>query len=38
MALRLILAESEVQDIDNEMDWKMAELKYRLMQDERSKT
>lgn len=34
----LILDESEVQDIDNEMDWKMAELKYRLMQDERSKT
>ena len=27
----LILDESVVQDIDNEEDWKMAEIKYRLM-------
>lgn len=26
----LILSESQVQDIDNEEDWKMAELKYKL--------
>ncbi len=28
----LILNEMEVQDIDNEMDWKLAELKYQLNQ------
>jgi len=27
----LIIPESEVQDIDNEEDWKIAELKYRFM-------
>lgn len=27
----VIMPESEVQDIDNETDWKMAELKYKLM-------
>ena len=31
----IILDELEVQDIDNETDWKLAELKYRLMQAER---
>ena len=29
------LSEMEVQDIDNMVDWKLAELKYRLMQEER---
>lgn len=29
----LFLSELEVQDIDNEMDWKLAELKYRLLQE-----
>ncbi len=29
----LIMDELEVQDIDNETDWKMAELKYKLMRD-----
>ena len=28
----LILSELEVQDIDSEADWKLAEMKYRLMQ------
>lgn len=27
----IIMPESEVQDIDNEEDWKIAEIKYRLM-------
>lgn len=27
----IILPESEVQDIDNEEDWKMAEIKYKLL-------
>ena len=26
----IIMSELEVQDIDNEIDWKMAELKYKL--------
>lgn len=30
----VILDELEVQDIDNETDWKLAELKYRLLNDE----
>lgn len=30
-AIPLILAENEVQDIDTESDWKLAELKYRLL-------
>lgn len=30
-AIPLIVPESEVQDIDNEEDWKIAELKYQLM-------
>ena len=29
--LPLIMPESEVQDIDTEEDWKIAEMKYRLM-------
>jgi N-acylneuraminate cytidylyltransferase len=29
----MILSELEVQDIDNEIDWKLAELKYQLMTD-----
>jgi len=29
----LEIPESEVQDIDNDEDWKMAELKYRLLRD-----
>ena len=28
----IILNELEVQDIDNEIDWKLAELKYELLQ------
>jgi len=28
----IILNEIEVQDIDNETDWKMAELKYEFLQ------
>ena len=31
----LILSEMEVQDIDNETDWKVAELKYKLLLDAR---
>ena len=27
----MILPEREVQDIDNEDDWEMAEIKYRFM-------
>lgn len=30
----LLLSELEVQDIDNETDWKLAELKYRLLHEE----
>lgn len=30
----LILSELEVQDIDNEVDWKLAELKYKLLHEE----
>ena len=29
----LVLEELEVQDIDNEVDWKMAEVKFRLLQE-----
>ena len=29
-----IVSELEVQDIDNETDWRLAELKYRLMREE----
>lgn len=29
--LPLVISELEVQDIDNETDWKIAEMKYRLM-------
>jgi len=32
--LPLVISELEVQDIDNETDWKLAELKYRLMKGE----
>ena len=27
----IIVPELEVQDIDNEVDWKLAEMKYQLM-------
>lgn len=30
----IIVDEMEVQDIDNEVDWKLAELKYRLMKEQ----
>lgn len=30
----IIMDELEVQDIDNEMDWKLAELKFRLLKEE----
>jgi N-acylneuraminate cytidylyltransferase len=33
----MILEELEVQDIDNETDWKLAELKYQLLQSEKEK-
>ena len=29
--LPMVIDELEVQDIDNETDWKIAEMKYRLM-------
>ena len=29
----LVLSEMEIQDIDTEEDWKLAELKYRLLQE-----
>lgn len=29
----IIISELEVQDIDNETDWKLAEMKYRLLQE-----
>ena len=29
--LPFVMSELEVQDIDTEEDWKLAELKYRLM-------
>lgn len=32
----LVLDEMEVQDIDNETDWKLAELKYRLLEEMQS--
>ncbi len=32
--LPMELSELEVQDIDNEVDWKLAEMKYKLLQDE----
>ena len=32
--LPLIVSELEVQDIDNETDWKLAEMKYRMMKGE----
>ena len=30
--LPFVISELEVQDIDNESDWKIAEMKYKLMQ------
>jgi len=27
----LVVPETEVQDIDNETDWRIAEMKYRLL-------
>ena len=35
--LPLIVPELEVQDIDNEVDWKLAELKYKLVREENGK-
>ncbi len=32
----LVLSELEVQDIDNEVDWQLAELKYQLLKNERN--
>lgn len=32
--LPLVISELEVQDIDNETDWRIAEMKYRLMEQE----
>lgn len=29
----IVMSELEVQDIDNEIDWKLAEMKYRLLQE-----
>ena len=29
----IVLSEMEVQDIDNEDDWKIAELKYKLLKE-----
>ena len=29
----IVLPETEIQDIDNETDWKLAELKYKLLND-----
>ena len=29
----IIVSEMEVQDIDNEMDWEMAELKYKMLRE-----
>jgi len=31
--LPLVVSEMEVQDIDNQTDWEIAEMKYRLMKD-----
>lgn len=33
--LPMVLSEMEVQDIDNETDWEIAEMKYRLMTEQR---
>lgn len=33
--LPLVVSEMEVQDIDNQTDWEIAEMKYRLMTEER---
>lgn len=33
----IILSEMEVQDIDNEDDWKIAELKYRILREMENK-
>ena len=30
--LSVEMPETEVQDIDNESDWKLAELKYKMME------
>ena len=30
----IIVPELEVQDIDNEVDWKLAEMKYQLMKND----
>jgi len=29
--ISFIISELEVQDIDNEIDWKIAEIKYKLL-------
>lgn len=33
----MIVPETEVQDIDNPLDWKLAEIKYRMMETERQR-
>ncbi|MCM1157879.1 MAG: pseudaminic acid cytidylyltransferase [Bacteroidales bacterium] len=35
--LPLVMSELEVQDIDNEEDWKLAEIKYKMMREKRGK-
>lgn len=35
--LPFIVSESEVQDIDNQSDWEIAELKYRLMEERKQR-
>ncbi len=34
-AVAIVMSELEVQDIDNEIDWKLAELKYKLINGDR---
>lgn len=36
--LPMVISELEVQDIDNQTDWKIAEMKYRLMKEADSQT
>lgn len=35
--LPLVMSELEVQDIDNEEDWRLAEIKYKMMREKRGK-
>ena len=34
----LIMSEMEIQDIDTEEDWQLAEIKYRLLQERAGKS